>query len=134
MSSTGLRHGIREAVAAILRFSGLPWLVRNVHARRRVTIILYHDPSPDVFEKHLKYLSRRYRFIGMHDLAAALEGGEWSSLPSRSLIVTFDDGHKGNFALLPLFREHRVRPTIFLVSRVVNTRRHYWFKHDGVVT
>lgn len=121
-------------MAAVLRFSGLPRLVRTVHARRKVTIILYHDPAPGVFEKHLKYLSRRYRFIGMHDLAAAFERGDGSLIPPRSLIVTFDDGHQGNHALLPLFRKYRLRPTIFLVSRVVDTRRHFWFKHPGVKT
>lgn len=123
---------LRELAAGLLRFSGLPWLIRHVVARRRVTIILYHDPSPDVFEAHMRYLSRRYHFVGMNDVADAIERADWSRLPPRSLVVTFDDGHKGNHLLLPIFRRYGVRPTIYLVSRVIGTDRHYWFQHDGV--
>ncbi len=123
---------LRELAAGLLRFSGLPWLIRHTVARRNVTIILYHDPSPEVFEAHMEYLSRRYHFVGMNDLADAIESGDWSRLPRRSLVVTFDDGHRNNYRLLPIFRRYGVRPTIYLVSRVIGTDRHYWFQHDGV--
>jgi peptidoglycan/xylan/chitin deacetylase (PgdA/CDA1 family) len=125
---------LREIVAACVRYSGLPWLIRHVVAAGKVTIILYHDPAPTVFEAHMAYLSRRYQFIRIGDLVKAIETGDWSRLPRRALLVTFDDGHKGNFDLLPIFRKYGVWPTIYLVSGVIGTDRHFWFKHVGGIS
>jgi peptidoglycan/xylan/chitin deacetylase (PgdA/CDA1 family) len=122
---------LRELAAFALRWSGLPFLVRHTIARRRVTIALYHDPTPEQFERHLRYLSRRYTFITLDHLVEAIRAGDASRLPPRSLVVTFDDGHRGNRALQPLFERYGLRPTIYLVSRVVGTRRRFWFRHVG---
>jgi peptidoglycan/xylan/chitin deacetylase (PgdA/CDA1 family) len=43
------------------------------------------------------------------------------------MIITFDDGWKENYKLLPLIREYRFRPTIFLTSHLINTERHFWW-------
>jgi len=46
-------------------------------------------------------------------------------------VVTFDDGHLGNAAIAPIFRQHNVIPTIFLCSAIVGTqRRFWWLAHD----
>ena len=39
-----------------------------------------------------------------------------------------DDGHAGNVALLPLFKQYRIRPTLFVCTQIINTHRHFWFK------
>ncbi len=49
-------------------------------------------------------------------------------MPRKALVVTFDDGHKGNYNLLPVFRQYQVQSTIFLCSSIVGTHRHYWWK------
>jgi len=107
-------------------------LIRNTYARRRVSIVLYHDPSPEHFARHLAYYAKHFTFATLSQLSDALACGSWSCLPTKALVITFDDGHKGNYRLLPLFRQYNVRPTIFLVSRVIRTNRHFWFCHDGV--
>src|SRR5204862_1774881 len=103
------------------------WLVRAVRARRRVSILFYHAPDPGLFERHMKFLSRRYNLIPLDRLVDALHGGDWSSLPRRSLVVTFDDGRRENARLLPVFERYGLRPTIFLCSQLVGTNRQYWF-------
>ena len=123
---------LRELAALAIRCGGASLLARHMLARGKVTIILYHDPTPEHFERHLRYLSGRFQFTTMAALDHAYASGDWSGLPARGLIVTFDDGHRGNHRLLPLFRRFGLRPTIFLVSGVVGTERHYWFAHDGV--
>lgn len=50
----------KEAVAFVIRHSGISLFVRNVYARSKCCILVYHNPSPDVFDKHLNYLSRWY--------------------------------------------------------------------------
>ena len=45
-------------------------------ARKRVTIVVYHDPSPEVLDRHLAYLTAHYRAITLDRLAEALHSGD----------------------------------------------------------
>lgn len=109
---------------------GIPALVRKL-TRRRVAILLYHDPDPAVFEAHLRYLSRRYRFVPFDRLFAALEGGGWSELPDHGVVVHLDDGYRRNAELVRICERFGVRPTLYLCSHVVGTRRRFWSKLAG---
>jgi peptidoglycan/xylan/chitin deacetylase (PgdA/CDA1 family) len=121
----GWKALVREGVARTVRGSGLPSAVRAV-TRRRVTIAFYHDPSPERFEAHVRYLDAHYRFTTLDAVVDALRDGDWSGIPERALVFTFDDGHRGNHRLLPVFRRYRIRPTIYLCSQIVGTQRGYW--------
>lgn len=121
MTATGLTY-------RLVRFSGLPWLFREVLFRNRVRTLMFHDPTPEAMDRVLGYLGRRYRFITLADL----ERG--TGLPPKAMLLTFDDGHRGNAALLPLFLRHSVRPVIFLCAGIVGTQRHYWFRHRPLPT
>jgi len=127
-----LRPVIREIAAATIRGAGLEALARRTYARGRVGILVYHDPPLDRFEAHLRFLSTRYRFVGLAQLAAALATGEWSSIPANALVITFDDGHRSNSALRPLFERFGVQPTIYLCSRIVRGNGRFWFRLPGV--
>ena len=50
------------------------------------------------------------------------------NLPNNSLIITFDDGHKGNVELLPLIKKYNLTPVIYLCSQVVATNHPFWWK------
>ena len=73
--------------------------VRKIICNKNVTIALYHDPKPEIFKKHIDHLSYYYRFISLGELINAIENKDWSNIPPQSLVVTFDDGHKGNYEL-----------------------------------
>jgi peptidoglycan/xylan/chitin deacetylase (PgdA/CDA1 family) len=118
---------ISAAIAAFVRWSGLGLLVRHTIARRRVSMLVYHDPTPEDFERHLKYLSRRYNFVSLGEVIDVMTHDRWDELPNRSLVLTFDDGHRGNAALVDLFARYGVKPTIYICSQVVDTNRHFWF-------
>ena len=130
MASIVLKRVPKEVAAFLIRWSGLPFLVRNTFARNKVSIIQYHDPKPHVLERHLRYLARNYEFITLDRLVEARRSGDWSSLPRKSLVVTFDDGWRGNFELLGILEKYRVVPTIYLCSQIVCTSRHYWWTCD----
>lgn len=131
MSGTPVRAIVRDSMAAAIRFSGIPFLIRMLMARSRVTIIVYHDPAPEVLNRHLTYLTARYRAITLDLLAEALHSKNWTRIPPWSLVVTVDDGHKGNRGLAEIFAKHRVVPTIYLCSQIVGTRRAFWFQQSG---
>jgi len=118
---------MRQLLALLVRFSGLPFLLREIIFRRRVTIIVYHDPSPKIFKAHLAYLIDRFNIIPLKQLVEAIEENNWQKIRPKSLVITFDDGHRGNFALLDIIKRHKVSVTIYACAGIVNTQRHYWF-------
>lgn len=120
-------RAVSSAIAAVVRWSGIGVLVRHTIARRRASILVYHDPTPEALERHLKYLSRRYKFVSLGQLVDAMANDRWADLPERSLVLTFDDGHVGNAKLIDLFARYGVKPTIYVCSQVADTNRHFWF-------
>lgn len=107
---------------------GLPYIVREFFACRRVTVLNYHDPSAASFASHLSFFSKHYNFISADQLAEALQRRNFSSLPPKALLITMDDGHAGNYALLESIEKFKVPVLIYAVAGVVGTRRHFWFK------
>jgi peptidoglycan/xylan/chitin deacetylase (PgdA/CDA1 family) len=105
--------------------------MRRAHRRGCATILFYHDPKPAVLDAHLAYLRPRHHFTTLDAIVRAVEHDDFSALPDHALAVTFDDGHRGNYDLLPVFRRHGLVPTIYLVSQVVGTGRRFWFQLPG---
>jgi peptidoglycan/xylan/chitin deacetylase (PgdA/CDA1 family) len=120
-----------EVVAYAAWLLGLPLLVRHTIARRRVGILLYHDPDPATFDAHLAYLRRHYNLVPFARVVEALERGSWAGLPERAIVVHLDDGYQGNFALMEVCERHGITPTLYLCSHVVGTRRRFWSKLKG---
>jgi poly-beta-1,6-N-acetyl-D-glucosamine N-deacetylase len=118
---------VLNLIHRVIRFSGIEYLFRRFCARNKITIIMYHNPEQDSFRNHMEYLSKRYQFITLSDLINFFYSNEPVELPDYALLVTFDDGWKGNFKLLDIFREYRMRPVIFLTSHLVDTDRNFWF-------
>ena len=125
--TTVIARVLKETVVFVIRWSGVPWLLRTTYGRNKISILVYHDPRPEVVEQHLRYLSRRYAFSTMDAVVDAAKSGDWSAIPSRCLVVTLDDGYRGNFELLDVFSRYGVVPTIYAVTQVVGTRRRYWW-------
>lgn len=112
----------------LLRASLLHVLIREFAQRRRVTILMYHAVAADVLDRHLAALGRCYHFITLAEYLGARAAGALDSLPPKALVLTVDDGMASNRALLPVLQKHRIRPTIFLCTRIVGTHRRFWFE------
>jgi poly-beta-1,6-N-acetyl-D-glucosamine N-deacetylase len=110
-----------------MRLTLLPRVVRCLLQRNRVTILLYHRPARSTFARHVKTLRKVYNLISLESFVTALDQGTVSDLPPRSLVLTFDDGHRSNYELIDVIRELPARPTIFLCSGIVGTDSPYWF-------
>jgi len=97
--------------------------------KHKVCILLYHDLEPEAFRTQLQYLcTKKYHFISLEEYTQVLYQSTKSTLPDRSVIITFDDGHKGNYALLSIFKEFKIKPVIYLCSDIIATHRMYWFQ------
>ena len=84
--------------------------------------------DPQLAEQHIRLLKRLYNFIPLRAYIDTRRAKVTTTLPRKALVITFDDGHKGNYGLLPVFRRYQVPATIFLCSSIVGTHRHYWWK------
>jgi len=120
---------LRDSIFILLRYSGIPFLLRELIQRRKITILVYHSVPAMRARKHFQALQARYRIIALSDYLRARAEGEMRRLPSKSLIITFDDGYRSNFELRQLLEELRLPITIFICSGIVGTHRHYWWFH-----
>ena len=119
---------LKNIVATLICLSGVHILIRELLCRNRVAILMYHDAKPAVFAKHIAYLSRHYTIISLDTLVSAIYQKDFSRVPAKSVVITIDDGHAANIKLLPLFKQYRMRPTLFVCTQIINTYRHFWFK------
>ena len=120
---------MKKLLYKILRYSGLVFLFRELIQRNKVTFLLYHDISRETAEKTFPWLAKRYNIIGLNDFINACKTRNGQALPKKALVITFDDGHAGNYKLLPIVQRLNLPVTIFLCAGIINTKRHYWFTY-----
>jgi peptidoglycan/xylan/chitin deacetylase (PgdA/CDA1 family) len=121
------RRSRLERACRLLRLIGIPLAVRHVLQRNRVTILFYHRPAPETFAAHVEALRTAYNLISLDAFVTALQDSTVKRLPPRSLVLTFDDGHRANAALLETFRALPARPTVFLCSGLLDSGEPFWF-------
>lgn len=115
----------------LLRYSGIAWLWRETVQRGKVTFLLFHDMEAADAMRNFAYLKRHYHIIGLSEYLDAVNNG--STLPKKSAVITFDDGHASNYQMLPVIQRLQIPVTIFLCSSIVGTQRHFWFRHNKAV-
>ncbi len=117
-----------NAVFKLIRYTGLPFLFRELVQRNKVTLLMFHDIDAANAASAFGFLKRKYHIIGLQEYLETRQTGR--QLPKKAVVITFDDGHVGNYQLLPIIRELQIPVTIFLCSDIVGTHRHFWFQHS----
>lgn len=83
--------------------------------------------GPELFEKHIAWISSRYKTIsGTEFLAAVKAGGKW---PDRAALVTFDDGYANNLEVAaPILKKYNVPAVVFVATGFVEaTEKPWWY-------
>lgn len=119
---------MNNGIFKLIRYTGLPFLFRELVQRDKVTILMFHDIEARQAAPAFAFLKKHYNVIGLQDYLKRVQSDE--PLPKKAVVITFDDGHAGNYQLLPILRQLQIPITIFLCSGIVGTRRHFWFKHS----
>lgn len=88
---------------------------------------MFHDITVEKAVHVFTFLKKHYNVIPLSDYLEAVKTGR--HLPSKAMIITFDDGFAGNYQLLPLIKKFHIPLTIFLCSDIVGTHRHFWSNH-----
>lgn len=117
-----------NTVFKLIRYTGLPFLFRELVQRNKVTFLMFHDIDVTKATSAFAFLKRKYNIIGLQEYLEARQFGR--PLPKKAIVITFDDGHAGNYQLLPIIREMQIPITIFLCSDIVGSHRHFWFRHS----
>lgn len=95
-----------------------------------VPILAYHQVSEEndiysvnaaQFAAQMEYLEKHgYHAISFAELFAFYDGQ--GTLPSKPIIITFDDGYEDNFlTALPIMEKHHMKATVFVVPGLMNT-------------
>ena len=80
---------------------------------------------PEQFEAQMEYLAAEgYTTITIDEMMDALENS--TSLPEKSVIITFDDGYADNYEYVyPILKKYGFKATIFLIYDFTNTYPNY---------
>ncbi len=102
---------------------------------KSIPVLMYHSintndtnnsliVTPEQFDKNVTDLLKNgYTPITATELDLAWESGH--PLPSKPILITFDDGYEDNFTnAFPILQKHKVKATIFIITGSVG-RRNY---------
>jgi peptidoglycan/xylan/chitin deacetylase (PgdA/CDA1 family) len=86
--------------------------------------------TPTAFKKQMRYLKKEgFRVISLGEAATALEKG--STLPEKSVLITFDDGYIDTYEnAYPILKKFGFPATIFIVSDLVG-ESNQWIQREG---
>lgn len=107
--------------------TGFPLAVSRLTGRNKVVILCYHNPSPSYFEDQVAWLQRHYNVIPLKLFSEAIKERDRSILPSRSLVVTIDDGWQANVNLIPVILKYNCPVMIYLTAGMIGTSRKFWW-------
>jgi len=134
---------LEHAVTAAL----YPWclLRRGLGGPVRVPILMYHQVgrpvegvpacddcvSPERFERQIRaILDAGYKVMPLSSLIRSLRDGG-PPPAGRSVVLTFDDGFRGQFVnAYPVLRRHRLPATLFVVPGYLG--RYSFYRHLGI--
>jgi peptidoglycan/xylan/chitin deacetylase (PgdA/CDA1 family) len=122
---------MKKILIWFIAHSGFPLLFRWVFQKNKITVIFYHDIDPENFEKQIVYLRKKYTLIDLQTFKEILI--DKNVKPQKNLLlITFDDGHIGNFLLTELFKKYQIRPVIFLTASLIDSSEPFWFRIPSI--
>jgi peptidoglycan/xylan/chitin deacetylase (PgdA/CDA1 family) len=121
-----MKTAARATIDAALRWSPAQVFFRR-RAALRLAVLAYHGvDDPETFDRQLSYLLRAAVPVSLDEVADAITGRR--RLPPRSVLVTFDDGHRSVLESgLPLLRERGVPAVAFVVAGLLDTDQPFWW-------
>jgi peptidoglycan/xylan/chitin deacetylase (PgdA/CDA1 family) len=140
----GLRRAIKQGLYSVgyyhhnLRQSAFPGVAilcyHSVRGDAPTTPFHELHVTSDTFERHCRLVAEVCDPISLDDLRAARAGTR--SLPSRPVLVTFDDGYRGVLEhALPSLERHKIPATVFACAGPILRTQHFWFdavwRRDG---
>jgi peptidoglycan/xylan/chitin deacetylase (PgdA/CDA1 family) len=136
----------KELLAAGIKAAGAWPLIRGIRrlGGRELVILAYHrvldigieseypfDPelvsaSPEEFEWQMRFVRANFDVVSFKNVNDHLEGR--APLPSRALVVTFDDGFDDNYHhAFRILKDVGIPATFFVSTGYIGTEQVFWF-------
>jgi len=88
--------------------------------------------SRKVFEKQMAYISKKYNLLSLKELTEILKKNQ--SPPSKSIVITFDDGWRDNYQnAYPIMKKYNIPAAIFLATDFIDSDNLFWFEEIGMI-
>lgn len=82
---------------------------------------LYLHRSIDGFKTDLEFFSRNFTFVGFNEILDHFENG--TTLPSKAVFISFDDGHREMFDVVaPLLEHYGIPATFFIIAGALDNK------------
>ena len=94
---------------------------------RAIRILMYHRfpaESPGL-RQQCEIIKRYYAPVSLKSISEYLRGGD--PLPRNAVAISIDDGYRDFLSAHPVFREHDIPTTVFLVSDFLDGKLWLWF-------
>lgn len=112
---------------AVLRRSPLQ-IAQMRRSKRTLTVLAYHDVrDAAVFSRHIDTLTRRFTPVSLEQVIDHVESR--ASLPTRSVLVTFDDGDPSVLeTAAPILSARGIPAVAFVVAGYLGTSEPFWWE------
>lgn len=136
-----LKELIRRGLSQVIVGTGAARLGRKFCPKNGAIILYGHRVAeddegclqglkPSWLTEHLDYLSRHYQFLSLSNILDCYERHQ--SIPSNSVVITFDDGFRDNFTnAYPILQRYHVPATVFLATGCVSSGELPWPQQVG---
>jgi peptidoglycan/xylan/chitin deacetylase (PgdA/CDA1 family) len=136
-----LNRGTVATPAAVLTPSQRAAFVAPPTFRGAVPVLTYHGINPridsqyTITPKQFEAQMAMLRHAGFHTISAEqyarFPGGSAKDLPSRPILITFDDGQLDSYRYAdPILRRHGFRATMFVITDPVDRGNPFYLRWD----
>jgi peptidoglycan/xylan/chitin deacetylase (PgdA/CDA1 family) len=137
-----LKAAVVATLARALYVTGVLHLLVAWRLKDRAVVLMYHRVlvpdefaatfshpgilvGTETFDEHLRLLRRFFHVLTVEEFAARMRDG--GTMPSRSCLITFDDGWSDNYTrAFPLLRKHGLAAVVFLPVDYIGSGQRFW--------
>ena len=104
------------------------WMRKRLRSRsRHLSVLAYHGVDDgDAFDTQLDLITADYHPVSLDEVRAAAKG---AALPSKAVLVTFDDGERSVLEnAIPRMQRRGVPGVAFVVAGVLDTDSPWWWE------
>ena len=99
---------IKKVVFILLWLTSIPFFIREILQRKKVTILFYHEIDIDTANRHFRFLKSNYNIISLREFVNAKKTGTVNKLPPKSLVITFDDGYQSYHSTIDYLNKKKI--------------------------
>lgn len=139
--SNSIKNVIKNITYKTISLKPILFHWRKLKLYNKIVVLMYHEIADDFddidawtvvkksdFIRQMEYLSNHFNIISLKDAIALMKNKNLDNRDKPSVVITFDDGYKGNYqVLLPIIKSMNIPVTIFVATRHVQDQNLYWY-------